>query len=128
MTSATCTLILAQSEAPVEPVPDAYAVIPEAASLVVVMPVLQALRRAGVKIQMHAAGSDGFGSMKVQFKKADSSGARYALIFGAAELAAGGVAVKALRGERSAAGAEATAQIIRPLGDISAWAGSLLIT
>ena len=46
---------------------------------------------------MHAAGAEGLGSMKSQFKKADASGARYALIFGADELARGEVAVKALR-------------------------------
>ena len=119
-------LIQVQSAAPVAPVPDAYAVIPDAASLAVVMPALQALRHAGVKIQMHAGGADGFGSMKSQFKKADNSGARHALIFGAAELAAGSVGVKALRGDKSAAAGDATAQIIQPLNDISAWAGSLL--
>ena len=37
------------------------------------------------------------GSMKAQFKKADASGARYALIFGADELARGEVALKSLR-------------------------------
>ena len=120
-------MILAQDAAPVEPVPDAYAVIPDAASLVVVMPVLQALRGAGVKIQMHAAGSDGFGSMKAQFKKADTSGARYALIFGATELAAGGVGVKALRGDKLAAAGDAAAQTVQPLNAVHAWAGSLLI-
>jgi histidyl-tRNA synthetase len=36
-------------------------------------------------------------SMKSQFKKADASGARYALVFGADELAQGCVTVKALR-------------------------------
>jgi histidyl-tRNA synthetase len=35
--------------------------------------------------------------MKSQFKKADASGARHALIFGADELAQGLVAVKPLR-------------------------------
>ena len=35
--------------------------------------------------------------MKSQFKRADASGARYALIFGDDELARGEVAVKALR-------------------------------
>ena len=35
--------------------------------------------------------------MKSQFKKADASGARYALIFGADELAQGEVTVKSLR-------------------------------
>jgi histidyl-tRNA synthetase len=35
--------------------------------------------------------------MKSQFKRADSSGARFALVFGADELAKGLVTVKALR-------------------------------
>ena len=45
------------------------------------------------------------GSMKAQFKKADASGARYALIFGDDELARGEVAVKPLRD--AAGGADA---------------------
>jgi histidyl-tRNA synthetase len=36
-------------------------------------------------------------SLKSQFKKADASGARFALIFGAEEMAAGRVGVKNLR-------------------------------
>jgi histidyl-tRNA synthetase len=39
---------------------------------------------------MHA-GTDGLGSIKSQFKKADGSGATYALVFGADELARGEV-------------------------------------
>ena len=46
---------------------------------------------------MHAAGADGWGSMKSQFKRADASGARYALIFGADERVRGEVACKDLR-------------------------------
>ena len=106
------------------PVPDAYAVIPEATALPVVLKTLQALRAAGVSVQMHAgASADGMGSMKSQFKKADGSGARFALIFGAAELAQGCVAVKALRGDKSDA---AQAQTLKPLNDIGAWAQSLI--
>ncbi len=104
---------------------DAYAVIPEAQSLVVVMPVLQVLRQAGVQVQMHAAGSDGFGSMKSQFKKADNSGARYALIFGADELATGHVAVKALRTGQIASEDAVAAQTRHPLADPLAWAAIL---
>jgi len=61
---------------------DAYAIVPDAASMPLVLKTLQALRREGVSAQMHAAGPDGLGSMKSQFKKADASGARFALIFG----------------------------------------------
>jgi len=81
------------------------------------------LRAAGVSVQMHAGASiEGIGSMKAQFKKADSSGARFALIFGAAELAQGCVAVKSLRGGKTDA---ASVQALQRLDDVAAWAGSL---
>jgi histidyl-tRNA synthetase len=73
--------------------PVAYAVVPSPQHMPRVLPALEALRAAGVAVQMHAGG----GSMKSQFKKADASGARYALIFGDEELARGEVAVKPLR-------------------------------
>ena len=105
------------------PVPDAYAVVPEAAALPVVMKTLQTLRSAGVSVQMHASTSpDSMGSMKSQFKRADASGARFALIFGAAELAEGRVAVKSLRGEKDGS---ADGQTLQPLDDVAAWAGLL---
>jgi histidyl-tRNA synthetase len=75
--------------------PHAYAVCP-AAALPRRWPLIEALRAAGVSVLMHA-GKDSWGSMKSQFKKADASGARHALIFGADELARGEVAVKPLR-------------------------------
>jgi histidyl-tRNA synthetase len=71
-------------------------------------------------VQMHAAGKDGLGSMKSQFKKADASGARHALVFGADELAQGMVAVKPLRGADAAAG-----QRLRPLAAAGDWATEL---
>ena len=105
------------------PVPDAYAVIPDPASLPQVLPALEALRSAGICIQMHAgANADGLGSMKSQFKKADSSGARFALIFGAAELAEGCVAVKLLRGDKASA---AQTQTLQRLDNPASWAPML---
>ena len=105
------------------PVPDVYAVIPESAALPVALKTLQALRAAGVSVQMHAGTSiEGMGSMKAQFKKADGSGARFALIFGAAELEQGCVAVKSLRGDKTDA---PSAQALQRLDDVAAWAGSL---
>jgi histidyl-tRNA synthetase len=92
-----------------QPVPDAYAIVPDAAALPQVMPLLQAVRAAGVSVQMHAGTGESMGSMKSQFKKADASGARYALIFGADELARGEVMVKALRDGAGAQRAEALA-------------------
>ena len=104
------------------PVPDAapqaFAVIPDAAAMPRAMPVLEALRAAGVSVQMHAAGKEGLGSMKSQFRRADASGARFALVFGADELAQGMVAVKPLRDG-------AAAQWLRPLADAAGWAHEL---
>jgi histidyl-tRNA synthetase len=87
-----------------ETAPDAYAVIPDLANVPRVMTVLQLLRSAGIAIQMHAStvGADGTSAMssfKSQFKRADASGARYALVFGADELADNSVAVKPLRSD-----------------------------
>lgn len=118
-------LLKEQGRLPVAPVPDVYAVVPDAAALVQAMPVLQALRSRGVAVQMHAAGPDGtMGSMKSQFKKADASGARHALIFGADELSRGQVALKPLRGERTD-GETVAAQRLVALADVDQWAISL---
>ena len=110
----------AQAGAAAAPAPHAYAVIPDAAALPQAMVVLQTLRAAGVSVQMHAAGAgaDGMGSMKSQFKKADASGAAFALVFGADELAAGEVTVKSLRDGSGA-------QVRRPLAGANAWAQTL---
>ena len=77
--------------------PDAYAIVPSAASMPLALRTVDALRTAGVSVLMHAAGREGLGSMKSQFKRADASGARHALIFGDDEVARGEVAVKPLR-------------------------------
>ena len=77
--------------------PDAYAIIPDVASLPEAIRVIEALRSAGIAVQMHASAGEGMGSMKSQFKKANSSGAAYGLIFGVDELALGQVTVKSLR-------------------------------
>ncbi|MDP2448882.1 histidine--tRNA ligase [Polaromonas sp.] len=118
-------LIREQGGAADLPVPDAYAIVPEASALPLVLKTLQALRALGVSVQMHAASgaaADGMGSMKSQFKKADASGARFALIFGEAELTQGSVAVKPLRGEKVEA---AQAQTLQPLETVALWAHSL---
>ncbi|RDI21312.1 histidine--tRNA ligase [Pseudacidovorax intermedius] len=100
------------------PAADVFAVVPDAAAMPVVLRTLTQLRAQGVQVQMHAAGPDGQGSFKSQFKRADASGARFALIFGADELARGEVTVKSLRDGTGA-------QIARPLDDVAAWAPSL---
>ena len=114
-------LVKEQGAAIEAPAPDAYAVIPDAAALPVALKLLQELRAAGVSVQMHAAAAEGMGSMKSQFKKADASGARFALIFGADELAAGEVTVKALR---DGSGAQERQSLAGP----AAWARKLQST
>ena len=104
-----------------DPQPDAYAVIPDAAALPQAMRLLNQLRALGVAVQMHAGTGEGMGSMKSQFKKADGSGARFALIFGADELAAGEATVKALR---DGAGAQTRQSLAEP----ATWADILKST
>jgi histidyl-tRNA synthetase len=77
--------------------PHAYAVVTAAASMPVALRTIDALRGCGVSVLMNAAGREGLGSMKSQFKRADASGADYALIFGDDEVSRGEVAVKPLR-------------------------------
>jgi histidyl-tRNA synthetase len=99
-------------------VPDVYAIVPSLEALAPAMQVVETLRAAGVAVLMHAAGKEAWGSMKSQFKKADASGARHALVFGADEMARGEVALKPLRD----AGA---AQSTRPIAEAATWAGEL---
>ena len=66
---------------------------------------------------LNPAGKDGPASPKSQFKKADASGAQFALVFGPDELAQGRVAVKPLRG-----GGE---QVLESLADAAVWAARL---
>ncbi len=77
--------------------PDVYAIVPDASALPLVFATLKSLRTHGLSAQMHAGTGEGMGSMKSQFKKADASGARFALIFGGDELARAEVTLKSLR-------------------------------
>jgi histidyl-tRNA synthetase len=99
---------------------DAYAIVPDLADAVRVAPVLQRLRAHGVSVQMHATADGAAGAMKSQFKKADASGARFALVFGAEELSKQQVAVKSLRDGQGA-------QTLQPLESVESWAKTLLI-
>ena len=98
--------------------PDVYAIIPDVGALPVALTALQTLRSQGISVQMHAAMADGMGSMKSQFKRADSSGARFALVFGPDELSRNEVAVKSLRDGSGM-------QLIRSLDNIPHWAATL---
>ena len=104
-----------------EATPHAYAIVPDANNLPLVLKHLRQLRALGVNVQMHAGSGEGVGSMKTQFKKADSSGAAYALIFGTDELAQNTVSVKSLR---DGGGAQRT----ESLEKLDVWAHSLQST
>jgi histidyl-tRNA synthetase len=99
-------------------VPDVYAVVPSIEALPQAMQVAEALRGEGLAVLMHGAGRDSWGSMKSQFKKADASGARLALVFGADELARGEVSINPLRDA-------AAMQSTRVLADVAIWAREL---
>jgi histidyl-tRNA synthetase len=108
-------LLIQELELPVPSgAPVAYAVLPDAQASAKALPAIESLRRAGISVLMHAGG----GQLKSQLQKADASGAQYALIFGAEELAAGEVTVKALRDGRGE-------QVRWPLGGLPAWAATL---
>ena len=99
--------------APAQP-PDVYAIVPNVEASAQAFVTCEVLRAEGLAVQMHAAGSEGWGSMKSQFRKADASGARYALVFGNDELARNAVGLKFLR--------QASApQITPPLDDLLRW-------
>jgi histidyl-tRNA synthetase len=70
------------------------------------------LRDAGLDALYHA----GEGSLKSQMKKADASGAEYAVIVGETELAQGAAAVKAMRAQ---AGGGSGEQRIVPLDRVA---------
>lgn len=111
-------LIKEQGAALPDLVPDVYAIVPESTALPAVMQVLRTLRAHGVAVQMHAGTGLAMGSMKSQFKKADASGARFALVFGAEELAQSQVAIKSLRDGEGA-------QRTESLHTVAAWAHTL---
>jgi histidyl-tRNA synthetase len=112
-------LLEAVGRLPPAQAPDVYAIVPDTGAMATAMAVLETLRQAGVRAVLHAAGEQGPGSMKSQFRKADASGARYALIFGAEELVAGELTIKPLRTGDAP-------QERRSLAEVAQWAGGLL--
>lgn len=94
--------------------PDAYAVVGDPSAMPAVLATLQQLRRLGVNVQMQASTADGMGSLKNQFKRADSSGARFALVFGEDEVRSQQVTVKPLRDP-------CLAQVTHQLADLAQW-------
>lgn len=79
------------------PQADIYVVTADTQSQLHALPRVEALRRAlpNKVIQAHLGG----GSFKSQFKRADRSGAQYALVYGESEQASGSVTLKPLRSQ-----------------------------
>jgi histidyl-tRNA synthetase len=98
-----------QFAAPARPA-DAYVVYVGDGTAVQALRLAESLRDAGLIVLMHAGG----GSIKTQMKKADASGARFAIIIGPEELAADEVSLKPLR----AAGAQVRVAPARVAGII----------
>ncbi|HET8869862.1 MAG TPA: histidine--tRNA ligase [Aquabacterium sp.] len=98
--------------------PDAFAVVMAGAPLATVLATIEGLRHLGVNVVLNPAGKDGPASPKSQFKKADASGAQFALVFGSDEIASGQVSVKPLRGEGGQ-------QVARSISDLASWAVEL---
>lgn len=88
-------LLTEMTAAPPATGPDVYVVNVGESAARFAVPVAETLRDAGLKAVLHCGG----GSFKAQMKKADASGARYAVIIGDDEAAAGEVSVKPLRAE-----------------------------
>jgi histidyl-tRNA synthetase len=89
-------LVEALGAGPAEVAPlDVYVLALDEAHSAEALALGQRLRQAlpGLTVQVHCSG----GKAKARFKKADASGARYALILGEREIAEGTVAVKPLR-------------------------------
>ena len=87
-------LLMQECGIEVSDVPDVYLVNAGEAAHRQAPRIAEALRNANLAVTMHAGG----GSFKSQMKKADRSGARYALIIGDDEILAGEVCLKPLRG------------------------------
>jgi histidyl-tRNA synthetase len=94
-------------------VPDAYVVHVGERATPLAMSVAELLRDAGLAIVVHAGGGN-FGS---QMRRADASGARYALIVGDDEAAANVVSVKPLR--------ESGEQVALPPGEVAKRIGAV---
>jgi len=101
--------------------PDAFAVVTDKSFLPDALRTLEQLRGVGVAVQLHASADGAMASMKSQFKKADASGARFALVFGADEMAGGNLSIKDLRNA-------STLQRTVAMADWVQWAQSLQST
>jgi len=99
--------------------PDVFAIVTDAAYFGEAVRCIETLRKKGLKALLNASADGDPASMKSQLKKADASGARFALILGQEEFASGEITVKALRDGEGA-------QTRHALADAAQWAVTLL--
>lgn len=110
-------LMRGTANVPRRPLCDVYVLHQGAATLAAAMRAAEAMRDAGLNVLLHA----GEASLKSQMKRADASGAEFAVIVGEAELAAGAAGVKALRARGAAwPFAEQKAVALERLGQVLA--------
>lgn len=106
-------LSLQESPAP-DMSPQVYVAPASAEQAAAAMTLAEALRAKGLRVELHCGG----GNLGNQLKRADRSGARFALILGDAEQTAGTVAVKDLRqseAQRQVARGEVGEYLVRQL-------------
>ncbi|MBL8520620.1 MAG: histidine--tRNA ligase [Betaproteobacteria bacterium] len=101
-------MLLAETRTAAPKALDAYLISGEGQELAA-LKLAEALRDAGLALAVHATPDGKAASFKSQMKKADGSGARFAIILGPDEAAAGKVTVKPLR--------DAAEQVTVPLAD-----------
>jgi histidyl-tRNA synthetase len=94
-------LMRESGEAAPSPACDVYVVHQGAAAQTVAFTVAEGLRSAGLDVVLHAGG----GGFKAQFKRADASGAEFAVVIGEDEAASRTATVKSLRGGEAERGA-----------------------
>ena len=92
-------LLVAAGRTPAAAAPDVYVVVGGPHSFTPALQLIERLRteRPAVRFELNVGG----GALKAQFRRADRSGARLALILGEDEIARGVVALKPLRGSGS---------------------------
>ena len=105
-------LAVQQGSVPVAETPDVYVVASGAGTDRLALRAAEQLRTAGFDVLMHAGG----GSFKSQFKRADASGARLALVIGEAEAERREFGLKWLRASGAAGQGEAATEAARSGG------------
>ena len=98
---------------------DVYIVHQGAAAQLQASVAAERLRDAGLDVVLHCAAAAGSASFKAQMKRADASGAAFAVIIGEEEVAHGTATVKALRGEVDTAGGAAKNQSTVPFESLA---------